>query len=134
VGRPTSLLGQRAAGSAVSTPDGFQFHGGVLRAVSGDGGAWLREMARAFPGMRLQALGFGLLSPAPSTVERAGVRLTDVGCTLSVVDARQRGVDASTAAHRGLTFCLNGPGLDVDINDTPVLRDGEFVEPRGAHR
>jgi hypothetical protein len=132
LGRPTSLLAPHTASNLCATPDNFQFHGGVLRAVSGDGAAWLGKVARAFPGMRLQALGFGLVSPSPSSIQRAGVRLTDVGCTLSVVDARQRGVDASAAAHRGLTFCLNGPGLDVDVDGTPILRGGEFVEPRSG--
>ncbi|MCA9577337.1 MAG: hypothetical protein R3B40_03520 [Polyangiales bacterium] len=126
---PTSILAPQAVGALPASPSGFQFHAGALRAVSGDESAWLGRVARAFPGLRLGSLGFGLVSPTRSSIERAGVRLTDVGCSLTVVDTRQRGSSASVAAHRGLTFCLNGPGLDVDIDSVPIMRDGVFVEP-----
>ena len=131
--RPTSILAPPGSCDLSRAPQRFQFHGGVLRAVSGgDGAAWLGQVSRSFPGMRLRTLGFGLVSPSPSAQQRAGVRLGDVGCTLSVVDARQRGVNASSSAYTGLTFCLNGPGLDVDIDATPILRGGEYVEPTSA--
>ena len=105
----------------------------MLRAVVGaDGPDWLGEVSRRFPGMRLRTLGFGLVSPQVSPIDRAGVRLSDVGCTLSVVDARQRGVSPSDAAYTGLTFCLNGPGLDVDIDGVAILRGGRYVEPSSS--
>lgn len=131
--RPTSIL-LPAPPLDTRAPQGFQFHGGVLRAVVGnDGPEWLGEVSRRFPGMRLRTLGFGLISPQVSPIERAGVRLSDVGCTLSVVDARQRGVSPSDAAYTALTFCLNGPGLDVDIDGTAILRGGRYVEPNSAY-
>ncbi len=131
--RPTSIL-LPAPPLLTRPPQGFQFHNGVLRAVVGaDGPDWLGEVSRRFPGMRLRTLGFGLVSPQVSPIDRAGVRLSDVGCTLSVVDARQRGVSPSDAAYTGLTFCLNGPGLDVDIDGVAILRGGRYVEPSAAY-
>lgn len=131
--RPTSIL-LPAPPLVTRAPQGFQFHGGVLRAVVGsDGPEWLGEVSRRFPGMRLRTLGFGLISPQVSPIERAGVRLSDVGCTLTVVDARQRGVSPSDAAYTALTFCLNGPGLDVDIDGHAILRGGRYVEPTTAY-
>ena len=131
--RPTSIL-LPAPPLDTRPPQGFQFHGGQLRAVVGtDGPEWLGEVSRRFPGMRLRTLGFGLISPQVSSIERAGVRLSDVGCTLTVVDARQRGVSPSDAAYTGLTFCLNGPGLDVDIDGVAILRGGRYVEPSAAY-
>jgi len=131
--RPTSIL-LPAPPLDTRPPQGFQFHGGVLRAVVGsDGPEWLGEVSRRFPGMRLRTLGFGLISPQVSPIERAGVRLSDIGCTLSVVDARQRGVSPSDAAYTGLTFCLNGAGLDVDIDGTAILRGGRYMEPSNTY-
>ncbi len=126
---PTSVFLPDGSVAAHGVDSSYQFHGGALRAVAGPGGgAWLSSVMRQVPGMRLAAVGLGVRGEGCSAHERAGTRLTDVGCTLSVLDIRQRGVPINDAVFRGLTFCFNGPGLQVDIDGQPVLRDGAYTD------